>query len=196
MTTVIDPKNITDFNRTDSQLEMFWLFCIAVAGKNSDTTSKLLALMLYAHQDRPFDYLRDLGQTGIHNMLVANHSGQYRRISKAFTQSVDLNLRTCTLEDLMSIYGVGPKTARFFLLHSREDCQHAVLDTHILKWMQDHGIGNAPNATPQNANTYAKYERLFYMLAKSYFPGMSLAQADLLIWTKQSGRLDDENYES
>ena len=76
MTTVIDPKNITDFNRTDSQLEMFWLFCISVAGKNSDTTSKLLSLMFYARQDSPFDYLRDLGQTGIHNMLVVNRSGQ------------------------------------------------------------------------------------------------------------------------
>ena len=188
MTTVIDPKNITDFNRTDSQLEMFWLFCITVAGKNSDTTSKLLALMFYG-QDSPFDVLRDLGEVGIYNMLIANRSGQYRRISQAFTESLGLDLRTCTLEDLLSIYGVGPKTARFFLLHSREDCQHAVLDTHILKWMKDHGIDHAPNATPQNQKTYMEYEKLFRILAHSYFPGMSLAQADLLIWTQQSGRL-------
>ena len=193
MTTVIDPKNITDFNRTDNQLEMFWLFCIAVAGKNSDTTSKLLSLMFYARQDSPFDYLRDLGQTGIHNMLVVNRSGQYRRISKAFTQSLDLDLRTCTLEDLLSIYGVGPKTARFFLLHSREDCQHAVLDTHILKWMKDHGIDNAPDTTPQNKKTYIEYENMFYLLVQHYFPGLSLAQADLLIWTQQSGRLNEES---
>jgi len=193
MTTVIDPKNITDFNRTDNQLEMFWLFCISVAGKNSDTTSKLLSLMFYAHQDSPFDYLRDLGQTGIHNMLVVNRSGQYLRISKAFTQSLDLNLRTCTLEDLLSIHGVGPKTARFFLLHSRADCQHAVLDTHILKWMKDHGIDHAPDTTPQNQKIYIEYEKLFRMLAHSYFPGLSLAQADLLIWTQQSGRLNEES---
>jgi len=188
MTTVIDPKNITDFNRTDSQLEMFWLFCITVAGKNSDTTSKLLALMFYG-QDSPFDVLRDLGDVGIYDMLIANRCGQYRRISQAFSQSLGLDLRTCTLEDLLSIYGVGPKTARFFLLHSREDCQHAVLDTHILKWMKDHGIDHAPDTTPQNQKTYMEYEKLFRILAHSYFPGMSLAQADLLIWTQQSGRL-------
>ena len=194
MTTVIDPKNITDFNRTDSQLEMFWLFCISVAGKNSDTTSKLLSLMFYSKQDNsPFDFLRELGQTGIHDMLVVHRSGQYRRISKAFTQSLDLNLRTCTLSDLMSIYGVGPKTARFFLLHSREDCQHAVLDTHILKWMKDHGINHAPDTTPQNKQTYIKYENMFYLLVQHYFPGLSLAQADLLIWTQQSGRLNEES---
>ena len=192
MTTVIDPKNITDFNRTDSQLEMFWLFCISVAGKNSDTTSKLLSLMFYSQQDSPFEFLRDLGQTGIHNMLVVHRSGQYRRISKAFTQSLGLDLRTCTLEDLLSIYGVGPKTARFFLLHSREDCQHAVLDTHILKWMKDHGIDNAPDTTPQNKKTYIEYENMFYLLVQHYFPGLSLAQADLLIWTQQSGRLNEQ----
>ena len=192
MTTVIDPKNITDFNRTDSQLEMFWLFCISVAGKNSDTTSKLLSSMFYG-EDSPFDTLRDLGEDGIYKMLVANHTGQYNRISKAFTQSLTLDLRSCNLDDLLSIHGVGPKTARFFLLHTREDSKHAVLDTHILKWMKDHGIDHAPDTTPQNKQTYIKYENMFYLLVQHYFPGLSLAQADLLIWTQQSGRLNEQS---
>ena len=34
--TIIDPKDITNYSRTDSELQSFWIFCILVAGKNSD----------------------------------------------------------------------------------------------------------------------------------------------------------------
>ena len=40
--TEIDPKNITNFNRDTDQLESFWLFCMFVAGKNSDWASQCL----------------------------------------------------------------------------------------------------------------------------------------------------------
>ena len=39
---------------------------------------------------------------------------------------------------------------------------------------------------------YIYLERTFLSLAKSFYPQMSIAQVDLLIWMKQSGRLDDE----
>ena len=189
---MIDPKRITNFDRTDSELETFWLFCIMVAGKNSDTVSRTISKIFHT-TDSPFDILRELGEIGIHNMLDANRVGQYNRISKAFNQSLSVDLRHCNIEDLLSIYGVGPKTARFFLLHTRRDCTYAVLDTHILKWIKNHGIEDAPSSTPQNPKTYSYYERIFHKLASSYFPNMTMADVDLLIWTEQSGRLDENN---
>ena len=40
------PTDITNYNRTDVELQTFWLFCVLVAGKNSDTTAKLVKKLL------------------------------------------------------------------------------------------------------------------------------------------------------
>lgn len=187
----ITPSEITNFNRNDHELQAFWLFGMFVAGKNSDYASKCLARLL--NKDvLPFEYLRSLGEVGIHNALVASRIGQYSRLTKAVIDSLDLDLRNCTLEDLLKVRGVGPKTARFFLLHTRQDCECAVLDTHILAWMRENGVEDAPQATPQNQKVYQQLEKQFLFLAKHNFPQMSVAQIDLMIWMKQSGRLQDE----
>ena len=192
MPTLIDPKNITNFERTDSKLQSFWLFSLFVAGKNSDYAANCLAKLLSkTGEQTPFEYLRELGEIGIHNALVAAKVGQYTRLTKAIVQSLRLDLRSCSLVDLMDVFGCGPKTARFFLLHTRPDCECAVLDTHILAWMRGHGL-DTPKATPQNKKEYIYLERTFLSLAKRIYPQMSIAQIDLLIWMKQSGRLDDE----
>ena len=107
-------------------------------------------------------------------------------------QSLDLDLRTCSLEELLAIHGVGNKTARFFLLHSRRNCDYAVLDTHILAWMRDHGVEDAPKSTPTNLKVYKELENKYRIMSRLHYPHLSNAQIDLLIWTKQSGRLDDD----
>ena len=43
---MIDPAKITNFNRTQSQLEEFLLFCIVVAGKNSKVQAAKLGEFL------------------------------------------------------------------------------------------------------------------------------------------------------
>ena len=192
METLIDPKDITNYNRTDVELQSFWIFCILVAGKNSDTTSRLVTKLLKNRGDKtPFEFIRSLKLTELRNYLVANKTGQYDRIRKALFFSAKLNLRTCTRDDLMDIHGVGPKTARFFLLHSREFCDEVVLDTHILNWMRVKcDIKDAPKNTPQVPEKYAKYAGLCKYLMEIHYPGLTLAQADLMIWTEMSGRLD------
>jgi thermostable 8-oxoguanine DNA glycosylase len=192
LTTLVDPKNITNYNRTDSELETFWLFCLFVAGKNSDTASIKLSQFLsdMTPWDTPFSYLKEID---IHNKLLSTKSGQYTRLSIAIKQSIDLDLRNCDLNDLLCIYGVGPKTARFFLLHTRENLEYAVLDTHILKWVRNHsGYEDAPKDTPQNQQDYDKWSSIAISLMKDSYPDLSFADIDLLIWTEISGRLEDE----
>lgn len=190
---IVVPTEITNYHRTDYELEVFWLFCILVAGKNSDTTSRILAKFLnqLPEDQTPFEGIRALGEDALHNLLVSHKVGQYNRITKAIWQSLDLDLRNCNRDDLMKIYGVSHKTSRFFLLHSREFCDEVVLDTHILRWMRDycHVIG-VPNNTPQDKNKYEYLAKLCKNLMENYYPGLSLAQVDLLIWTMMSGRLD------
>lgn len=188
----IDPKNITKFDRSQEELEFFWLFCILVAGKNADWASlKLLDLFKNKPEDQtPFEFLKT-HLTDLNNILVANKVGQYRRIQKAIEQSLEVDLRTASVAELIEIHGVGPKTARFFILHTRADAECAVLDTHILKWMRGlvDPIFEVPASTPP-INKYQTLEFVAIKLMKTHFPNISLAEADLLIWTKMSGRLD------
>lgn len=186
---MIIPTQITNFNRTNRELQIFWMFCIFVAGRNSDfAASKVSQIMAKIPENKlPFD---EIAQIDIRNMLVANKVGQYNRIAKALEQSFKLNLTTATLDDLLNIFGVGPKTARFFLLHTRKNCECAVLDTHILKWMRLKGFHMVPDTTPQKAEDYKYWERIFISRAKACYPNLSIAEADLLIWSQMSGRLE------
>lgn len=192
-TVVIDPKNVTDYSREDNELQTFWLFCILVAGKNSDTTSRALTKIVadLAPWDNPFDGIKRIGFEGLQDILRKYKTGQYDRIARAIWQSLDIDLRTCSVEDLTKIHGVGPKTARFFLLHSREFCDEIVLDTHILRWMREKcGIENVPDNTPQNPTRYVELSEICKDLMEQNYPGLSLAKIDLLIWTEMSGRLN------
>jgi thermostable 8-oxoguanine DNA glycosylase len=187
----IDPKNITKFDRSQEELEFFWLFCILVAGKNADWASlKLLDLFRNKPEDQtPFEFLKTR-LTDLNNILVANKVGQYRRITKAIEQSISLDLKTATLDEFLEVFGVGPKTARFFILHTRKDAECAVLDTHILKWMRTivHESIDVPTSTPP-VKEYEKWEKMATKMMKVWFKGISLAEADLMIWTQMSGRL-------
>jgi thermostable 8-oxoguanine DNA glycosylase len=191
MTTTIDPKAITNFERSQEELEMFWLFCILVAGKNADWAAVKLQDLFKNKKpfQTPFQFLSER-QTDLHNILVVNKVGQYKRITSAIEQSLNLDLRTATLDEFLSIFGVGPKTARFFILHTRRNAECAVLDTHILKWMRTIVLESidVPTSTPP-VKEYDKWEKMAIKMMKVFYKGISLAEADLMIWTQMSGRL-------
>jgi endonuclease III len=189
----VNPTQITNFTRTDAELQSFWLFAAFCAGKNSDYASKCLSRLLAQCSDTtPFEYLGDLGETNIRNALVASRIGQYSRLTRFIMESIKLDLRTATLTDLMGIFGIGPKTARFFLVHSRPNCSHAILDTHILKYLRDHGVATAGTQTPTSHTVYIKLEKIFLSIATVEFPMMSVADIDLMLWMKYSGRLESD----
>lgn len=186
---MIDPTKITQFDRTDSELQAFALFALLVAGKNSDITARKLA-ELATKVDASAGMLTALdamNEIDLRNFLVANRVGQYGRIVPAIKRLAKLDLRACTLDDLMDIPGIGPKTARFFLLHSRRNVNVAVLDTHILKWLRTFYDDSVPTNTPSGLE-YIKWENLYIMLRNTYYPGMAAADADLMIWMRMSGR--------
>jgi endonuclease III len=186
---VIDPLNVTDYARSQDELEQFWIFCVVVAGKNADQTAGKVARLLAGRLPRqtPLEYLKSLGPS-LRSALMACRTGQYRRIGRALCESFDLDLRTAPVEVLQALYGVGPKTARFFVLHTRPESRVAVLDTHILKWLKQLRVKNLPEHTPGSLARYLQIESLAIGAMERAFPGMSLAQADLHVWATVSGR--------
>ena len=188
---MINPHKITDYNRTNDELEEFLLFCILVAGKTAYIQANKLELFLkefsiYCENRSPFEIINNLKSKNLLLTAILKHKlGQYNKIFNAFSYlaSCNIDLSQCTLDELESIPGVGPKTSRFFLLHSRK-CEYAILDTHILKWFKSQGFLEAPKSTPSNKNIYKKWELLFINYCKNH--GKDLAQFDLEIWNNYS----------
>lgn len=206
---MIDPCNITDFNRSDFELEEFALFAVLVAGKKAKSTAVALEKLLthirgyvadklgeLADMASPFGLISFAGAFMDLPALMKNAGiGCHTQKSKALLELVarsflimddalHLDIRTCEVEELESVCGIGPKTARFIILHSRPNAAVAALDTHILKFLSDSGVTNVPKATPAAGPTYRRLEREFLHLVPA---NMTVADFDLYIWRKYSG---------
>jgi len=188
---MIDPTTITNYNRTEAELEEFLLFCIMVAGKNAKQTAKKLDSFLFGTLGiiSPLDWIQNLvnlEKNGISKnfplmyCMKQHKLGQYNRLEQAFKGILQFkgNLKNVSVEELESVSGIGSKTSRFFVLHSRPDQQIAVLDTHILKWMYSQGY-DVPKATPRK-DLYGKIEKDF--LTEAWKREKTPAEFDLEIW--------------
>lgn len=113
---------------------IFWLL---VAGKTASTTSKALNRFLEEIDDKkssPFELIKPLSEKQISLRLKKNGIGCYNIKAKGLWQLVrsGLDLRICSVSDLEGIHGIGPKTARCFVLHSRKDAECAGLHIVLL----------------------------------------------------------------
>ena len=187
----INPKKITDFNRTKADLELFAVFAVCVAGKKAQQTADKVNehfrdVQTPTKQLTPFETIKSLiGANIFGGYLQHARFGQYKRIYRALRDLAEssIDLKTCTVEDLEAIHGIGPKTSRFIIMHSRPNQRLATLDTHILRWMRDQGI-DTPKATPQSQKLYKELEQKFLTLCDKC--GMIPSQLDLKIWKQYS----------
>jgi thermostable 8-oxoguanine DNA glycosylase len=190
---MINPTQITNYNRTEAELEEFLMFAILVAGKGAEMQAKkldaFLTFCLHKHRNKPFAHIKHLVNMGWLEIHMKQFKlGQYKRVGNAFKEILKFKgrLKTVTIEQLESISGIGSKTARFFILHSRPDANVAVLDTHILKWMNEQGYKNIPKATPPKKK-YGEIEKLF--LQEAIRHQMTPADFDLMIWKSFSQKV-------
>jgi hypothetical protein len=151
---MIDPSNVTDTSRAPAALEEFLLFCIVVAGKNADQQSAKLEGFLRGRS--PFVFIRECAGNGsLGRRLREVRLGKYTLLGRSFRQLAESNvdLRSCPWETLTRFPGIGIKTAKFFVLHSRPGQMHGVLDTHVLSWMREHwaGAGKRALAVPRHS---------------------------------------------
>ena len=182
---LVDPFNFTKFDRTTAELEAMILFSIMVANKRADQTYAKFEAFMAGVKMTPFEWVRELiRMRRLRWMLKTVRAGQYGRIERAFRAALNLDLRKCTVTNLEACHGIGPKTARMFLLHSRPNQRLAVLDTHILAWLRDHLVPNVPRSTPPAGKTYQRLEQA--LLAHCDVHGKDPAQFDLEIWEQRT----------
>lgn len=184
MNFLVDPDNITKFDCTDIELQLVLLFWICAAGKKASTSARNLDRLLSRGRDHfgfdePFEIIRRFGDDLAEQMRV-HGIGCYNNKSKSMLDlaSSKIDLKKCSVSELESVRGIGPKTARCFLIHSRKGVRFAGLDTHVLKYMREMGV-DAPKSTP-TGKRYLELESKF--LAMSDAAGKSPAEFDLEIW--------------
>lgn len=181
---MIDPSNITNYYRNRVQLEEFLLFTIIVAGKRATVQAQKLEEFLKPGI-WPFSFIRCLVKDGgLRRHLEHCGIGQYDRIEKSFTAvaHADINLRTVGWVSLATFHGIGLKTAKFFLLHSRPGERHAVLDTHVLRELRRlYPRRRVPESTPGKPEEYFRLEKLWldHLEKKGC---TDYAAADLAVW--------------
>ena len=197
-TTKVDPNNITNYNLTIPELQTHLLFWVFAAGHNAKSTAKGIDKFLNLVYDfdchrTPFESilnntLYSRGWDCITELLSKSGLGCWRLKSRTVKQLCEsnLDLRTCSVEDLEKIIGIGPKTARCFILHTRKNERVAGLDTHILACLNDLGL-----SVPKHpGKKYKQIEAKFLELVDA--SKMSVAELDLMIWNAYSKKRKEE----
>ncbi len=183
---MIDPTKITNYDLSDDQLEEVLLFWICAAGKNGVTAARCLDDLLNkwksaSKKQSPFNIIKTIAiKSNLADEMRNAGIGCYNFKSRSFMALVSsrIDLRKCTVDDLEKIPGIGPKTARCFLIHSRRNQNYAGLDTHVLKFLRDKGH-DVPKSTP-TGKKYKELEEVFLSYVQE--SGLSVADFDLKIW--------------
>ena len=148
-----------------AELERFLIHCVIVAGKTATFgNTKTEALLSDSGGLSPFEHIRRLSNEGkLLETLKNAKTGNYTKMLKCFETLVNanLNLETCSVQDLEQIPYIGLKTSRYFLMYTRPEHQTndiAVIDTHALKWcrkdpwaierLRQLGVTRIPKGTP------------------------------------------------
>ena len=185
---MVDPYNITNYNRTQDELEELILFCACVAGKTAYIQAKHLETFLsYKSDGSPFQKINLMLEEGsLLDNLQSSKIGQYKKLLTTFSQLAKsgIDLKTCSTDELEAFHGIGPKTSRFFIVHTRPNQNYAILDTHILNFIrQEFGI-DVPKSTPSTIKMYLNIEKIFLDYVKR--SNRDMAEFDLEIWKNQS----------
>jgi thermostable 8-oxoguanine DNA glycosylase len=205
---VIDPFDLTRYDRSDAELEEFALFCPLTAATSAKaaagTLEKMLCQLRYevtpftsSLKYSPFELVRQrllnrcgaYGLNGLIELLRFSGARAYRMKASAVASlaRAGLDLRTCSVSDLDALSGIGRKTASFFVLHSRPGVRVAVLDRHILRELRALFPGErVPESAPQSHKEYDRLERLY--LGHVGATGQDPARLDLAVWSRRASR--------
>jgi len=181
---MLDPFRLTNHSRTRTELEEFWVFCLAVSGGRAAMIASRVDDFLSGCGEigTPFERIRCMLAKGrLAHELRRARLGKYSLLARALEASVSRDapdIAKASLSELRTIPGVGPRTARFFLLHSRKGQRVAALDAHMMRYLASRGH-RVPKGTP-NRRQYARLERLVLKRARAL--RMSPAEFDLAVW--------------
>jgi thermostable 8-oxoguanine DNA glycosylase len=169
-----------------AELQTKLIYAIVVAGKSARFANEVMeGLRAEVNSDDGellFEFLHRQCEAGkLRETLEQHRTGNYTKLEKAIRGLLEesFDLEEVAPEDLERIHGIGPKTARFFIVWTRPAERYAVLDVHVLRWMREHGH-DVPRSTPGTPQLYRRIEGWF--LEEAARRKMTPRQLDLEIW--------------
>jgi endonuclease III len=192
-------------------IQKFLIHCVLVAGKTAPFARQKsnMIVNLCPPSSLPLDYLGGMPSPILEKLLRLVKTGNYRKTMSFFSalKNAKLDLLTCTPDELDDIPGIGPKTARYFIMYTRnEEASEgmAVIDTHVLKWLRTNefakqrleelGIKKLPKSTPQSKKLYHALESIVAAHAK--LNGVSCRKWDMGNWDDKSCNIDEARAEA
>ena len=165
---MIDYKNITIYDRTETELQEFLLYCIIVDNNNAALQAALLNIFLmkgYREYMTPFEFIGSLlEQDTLHHLISDANLGNYRRLTKIFKQFIHVDISNLYLPELEDMVGVGPKIARQFITHTKPNQHNIVIfDRSKLEELaarREHNIP-IPKSVPHSISRYRELELLY-----------------------------------
>lgn len=180
-------------------MEEFLIFCFLVAGKSAEQQALKLNELL---RDCGYEPIPELRRQALQGTLQARlrelKLGKYKLLEAMLAEAWNVlyhmprfDLRTATSQELRQwLPGFGWKTAKFFILHSREGAKEAVIDTYVLKFLRKCYGKMIPAKTPGDWEKYKVLEALF--LAECYKLGVAPHTADIVCWRTKGQTIDPE----
>lgn len=164
--------------------QAFLLFAISVAGKKADLIVPKLREFFVGIRPRelPFTFVLRIGGD-LEDRLRLVKMGRYGTLASAYwdvARKIDVD--NTSVEELEGINGIGPKTARYFMMYAH-GLECAVIDTHIKKFLRECGI---------MATGYADLEKAYLERARALL--VSPADLDNWIW-RHFARAEDTGYD-
>jgi hypothetical protein len=209
---MIDPCNVTKYDRENHELEEFLMFSMLAAGKNADDaalkTDRMNRLLLeelvlkqWGHYidgklSGPLDACRSLDHSNVIRLMKQARTGKYKVLSRGFIQAgyiaLDVPDHNTLIKKLLGVSGISLKTARFYLVHTNRKARYAVIDTHILKYLRLYGVEVPDKVSKVTPKKYLELEKRWLAITDKAFPNQTIAERDIHIWRQQSGRGCDQ----
>jgi hypothetical protein len=183
-----------------TELEIFLLHAVIVAGKNAPFANNALKRFIGEWERSPFALIRSHIQRGVLDDCIKQaRLGNYNKMGTCFRRLVSskLDLETCGIDELEAIPYIGCKTSRYFLMYTRPVHQTnriAVIDTHTWKWVKsdpwakqrllEMGVETIPDKPPSDRKRYRLFEEV--VVADAHRKGISTRNWDIANWNKES----------
>ena len=169
---MIDATKITNYNLSYDELQEYILFWILAAGKKGTRAAAIINDWVFnvKKTEYIFDTLKTYSMDKLVNLCIRYGTGCHTHKARSIYEIVhsNINLATCSPDELETIYGIGMKTARCFIIHSRENAPYAGLDTHLLKFLSKLELDiPVPKSTPTR-KIYLQLEQIVLTLADKF----------------------------
>jgi hypothetical protein len=185
MNALVEPTRLTNYHRTDGELEALVIYAVMAWGREASRAQRAVSVLLdhCPPAVSPFKQIRLASAAGmLRAALEATRIGDYAKRQRALERAIAHDPRTVSVEVLSAC--VGLKSARLVALHSRRDASCAVLDRHVLAYLRDLGYAVPERDTPRNSHRYQAIEAL--VLAECARQGRHPAELDLTTWLERS----------